>query len=252
MPWEYWQEPNQNPGPRLNRSVVRIVSTIGQPLPEPLQLGERVRVLFASAEPTDQQPVSWPEVKDAIEGTFQARLGGLDRFEFKAIDGTTRAGLLDAVSKEPFDIFHFSGHGETSDKMGYLILTDRTTRKSSRISAEELGLILGGRGIRLVVLSACDTAAGNFADEFSITAEAIVKAGVPAVVANQLPIPDTTVATFVAAMYRELLNSGDIDRAVGEGRIRLAIDLGGSRDAVLEWGIPTIYRHISAAQIFKP
>ena len=53
-------------------------------------------------------------------------------------------------------------------------------------------------------------------------------------------------------MYRELLTSGDIDRAVGEGRIRLSIDLGPSPYAVLEWGIPIIYRHVAAAQIFKP
>lgn len=249
MPWEYLQEPNRIPGPQLDRSVVRVVPMIGQLAPEPLKLGHQVRVLFASAEPTDQDSVSWPEVRDEIETIFSARLSRLGRFEFKAIDGTTRNNLLDAVTQEQFDIFHFSGHGEVTKGVGQLVLTNRVTRKSERLRADELGQILSGRTIRLAVLSACWTAAGNFADNFSVTAEALVRAGVPAVIANQLPIPDKTVATFVAAMYRELLNSGDIDRAVGEGRIRLAIDLGSSPEAVLEWGIPTIYRHIAAAQI---
>ena len=252
IPWEYWQEPAHTPGPRLDRSVVRIVPVIGQPPPPPLEIKDRVRVLFASAEPIDQEAVSWTDVRDEIESTFRARLNRIGKFEFKAIDGTTRTGLLDAVTQESFDIFHFSGHGEVVKGIGHLVLTDRKTRKSSRIRADELGLILGNRGIRLAVLSACETAAGDFKDDFSVVAEALVRAGVPAVVANQLPIPDKTVATFVEAMYRELLNSGDIDRAVGEGRIRLSIDLGGSTDAVLEWGIPTIYRHIAAAQILKP
>jgi hypothetical protein len=252
IPWEYWQEPSHNPGPRADRSVVRIVPVIGQPPPPPLEIKDRVRILFASAEPVDQVPVSWTEVRDGIESIFNARLNRIGKLEFKAIDGTTRSGLLDAVKQEPFDIFHFSGHGEVVKGIGHLVLTDRKTRKSSRLRADELGQILGHRGIRLAVLSACETAAGDFKDDFSVVAETLVRAGVPAVVANQLPIPDATVATFVEAMYRELLNSGDIDRAVGEGRISLSIDLGGSTDAVLEWGIPTIYRHIAAAQLLKP
>ena len=75
--------------------------------------------------------------------------------------------------------------------------------------------------------------------------------GIPAVVANQLPVPDATVATFVGALYEELLRSGDIDLAVTEGRIRLAVDLGSSPKAVLEWGIPTLYRHINGAQVLE-
>lgn len=258
IPWEYWQEPAHTPGPRRDRSVVRIVPVIGQLPPPPLEIKEQIRVLFASAEPVDQEPVSWTEVRDEIETTFRARLdrigkdGESAKFEFKAIDGTTRTALLDAVTQEPFDIFHFSGHGEVVKGIGYLILTDRKTRKSVRIRADELGQILGHRQIRLAVLSACETAAGDFKDDFSLVAESLVRAGIPAVVANQLPIPDKTVATFVEALYKELLKSGDIDRAVGEGRIRLSIDLGGSTDAVLEWGVPTIYRHIGAAQILRP
>lgn len=253
IPWEYLQEPHQNPGPPSERSIVRIVQMLGRPAPTPLQLGKQIRVLFASAEPTDQEPVSWPDVQDEIEATFRARLDRIGRFEFTAVNGATRTDLLDALTQQPCDIFHYSGHGEVDKGVGYLILTDRTTRRSVRLRADELGLILAGRDIRLVVLSACDTATGNFSNDFSVTAEAIVRAGVPAVVANQLPVPDKTVATFVAAMYRELLNNGgDIDKAVGAGRLRLAIDLGSSPEAVLEWGIPAIYRHIAAAQIFKP
>lgn len=134
---------------------------------------------------------------------------------------------------------------------GCLILTDRHTNKSSRLKAEELGMILNNRGIRLVILSACDTAAGNFNDNFAVTAAALVRYGIPAVVANQLPVPDSTVATFVGALYEKLLECGDIDLAVSEGRIRLAVDLGTTPDAVLEWGIPTLYRHIASAKVFQ-
>jgi len=133
MPWEYWQEPDQLPGPRRERSVVRIVPTHGRPSPEPLKIGEKVRVLFVSADPLDQEPVSWPELQASIERIFAARMPG--RFELSAIEGASRTGLLEAVRRAEFDIFHFSGHGEVNNGVGQLILTDRRTNKGSRLRA---------------------------------------------------------------------------------------------------------------------
>lgn len=251
LPWEYMQDPNRVPGPQRERSVVRIIPTIGREAPAPLAFGQKVRVLFVSADPVDQETVSWPELKESIERTFAARLPA-DRFTLEAIEGATRTGLAQMISQRQFDIFHFSGHGEVRNGTGCLILTDRRTNKSSGLKAEELGVILSNRGIRLVVLSACESSAGNFADDFAVTAAALVRCGIPAVVANQLPVPDQTVATFVGALYEKLLECGDIDLAITEGRIRLAIDLATSADdAVLEWGIPTLYRHIAGAKVFQ-
>jgi hypothetical protein len=52
----------------------------------------------------------------------------------------------------------------------------------------------------------------------------------------------------------ELLKSGDIDRAVSQARYLLANDpaLAQGTAATLEWGIPTLYRHIAGSEIFKP
>jgi hypothetical protein len=108
--------------------------------------------------------------------------------------------------------------------------------------------LLEGRGIRLVVLSACETAAGDFASDFSVMADGLVRCGIPAVVANQFPVDDGTVAKFVGALYQELLQSGDIDLAVSEGRVTLALEL----ESVIDWGIPTLYRHVNSSQVFAP
>ncbi len=250
LPWEYLQEPGQLPGPSRERSVVRIVPTIGREAPAPRKLGDTVRVLFASADPFDQEPVSWPEVKASIERTFALRMPG--RFSIEAIDGASAADLLEAVRTREFDVFHFSGHGEVVDGVGHLLLRDRKSHRSVRLKATDLATLLAHRNLRLAILSACETAFGDFRTEFSVTAATLVKAGIPAVVANQLPVPDATVALFAGALYDHLLQTGDIDRAVNEGRIALAVHLAGARDAVLEWGIPALYRHLHAAQVFKP
>jgi CHAT domain-containing protein len=155
----------------------------------------------------DQEPVSWPELKATIERAFAARIP--DRFELEAIEGTSRRSLVEAIQRRPCDVLHFSGHGRVVGGTGQLILTDRRTQRSSPITADELAIALRGKGIRLVVLSACETAAGDFADDFSVVAPTLVKAGISAVVANQLPVPDSTVATFVGALYASLLESGE-------------------------------------------
>jgi hypothetical protein len=251
IPWEYIQEPGQVFGPSSDRSVVRIVPTVGVPTFQPKALAGKVRVLFVSADPIDQGPVSWPDVRDTIKRRFADELPD-DRFEFEAIEGASAKALATHIQgNAPYDIVHFSCHGEVANGEGRILLLDLKTRKSSPLTSSQLCNLLQGRGVRLVVLSACDTATGNFASDFSVMSDALVRCGVPAVVANQLPVHDVTVAKFVGALYEELLQSGDIDAAVSEGRVSLAVELEGDH-AVLEWGIPTLHRHVASRRVFAP
>jgi hypothetical protein len=103
-----------------------------------------------------------------------------------------------------------------------------------------------------VVLSVCNTAAGDFSKSYAVVAKTLVESGVPAVVANQFEITNKNAALFAGAFYAELLNSGDIDRAITKGRVEL--DFGGrlpNNVARIDWGIPTLYRHLGAARTFK-
>lgn len=251
LPWEYLQEPGFVPGPRRQRSVARIVPTIGQPPPAPLPLGETVRVLFVSAAPVDQGPVDFPVVRAAIERTFAAKIP--DRFTLKAVDGATRESFRAAVAREPFDILHFSGHGDVgADGTGRLLLVHRRGGTTDFLDSRSLCRLLRGRNIRLVVLSSCETSQGDFRDDFSVIAEALVHEGIPAVVANQMPISNKAIAPFVGALYEQLLISGDIDLAMSEGRIALDLELSSPEFAAIEWGIPTLYRHCAAAQLYEP
>jgi CHAT domain-containing protein len=259
LPWEYLQDPNQNPGPWLNRSVVRIIPTIGRTPPKPLQLaatGARLKILFVYAVPQDQTLVSWPSVKSKIESAIALSAGiPVSNYDLKVIQGTTEELFSAFQNKnDKFDIFQFSGHGEVDkDGEGQLLLVDsKKSDKSLPISASDLAVILQDRGIRIAVLSACLTAAGNSSDPFNVVAEALLRAGIPAVVANQLPVPDSSIATFIGPLYAQLLNTGDIDLAVNDGRVKLSIELATPPHATLEWGIPTLYRYIDGQKVFQP
>ncbi|MDT5294035.1 MAG: hypothetical protein QOJ76_915 [Acidobacteriota bacterium] len=255
LPWEFLQDPTRPPGPWRDRSVVRVVPTIGSPRPEPIKItpgGDKLRILFVYADPQNQTFVSWPGVRASIERVFSARLPS-EFYELKVIRGTP-AELVAAFqsNNDRYEIFQFSGHGDIRGGEGHILLLNESDQQSSPLSASQLAGLLNGRGIKLAVLSACLTSAGNAADPFNVVSEALVSSGIPAVVANQLPVPDSSVAAFVGSMYTQLLNTGDIDLAVNEARVKLSIELAVQQDATLEWGIPTLYRHIAGSKIFEP
>ena len=261
LPWEYLQDPKHAPGPWTNRSIIRVIPMIGHTPPPPLQLtqlaatGSKIRILFVYAVPQDQDLVSWPSVKAKMEEAFSRRIP-TEHYELKTIRGTTEelfAALEDNNAR--YDIFQFSGHGDVDPQTNegrILLVNSKKNDESLPLGASDLAILLEARGIRLAVLSACLTSAGNSADPFNVVAEALLTAGVPAVIANHLPIPDQSVATFVGSLYKLLVDTGDIDRAVNAGRLRLAVELATGSDATLEWGIPTLYRHIDGAQVFQP
>ena len=253
IPWEYMLTPNCRPAPHRNRSVVRVQLTCnGTMCPAPKQFGKKVNVLFVSADPIDQAGVSWEDVLATIDSSFTAQLGA--SVSIKVIEGATRQGLMQAIRAERFDVFHFFGHGDVRGGVGHLVLQDLKTRNSDFLSASDLAIAFGGTGVRLAILSACFSGAGRFSDEFGVLATALISTGIPAVVANQYPIPYKSISPFVASLYGSLLKSGDIDAAVAEGRAALAVMLSGptGRDAVVEWGIPTLYRLATARQLFVP
>jgi len=242
LAWEFLQEPNRL-CPRAGRCVVRVIPTIGRQALEPIPKDKVTKVLFVAADPVGLKGVSWDDVRESLERVYGARLGSLN---LDLIEGTDRDSLVDALLSRKFDIVHFSCHGDVVKGKGRLILINRATKRPDYITSEELGVVLSNRGIRLVILSACSTSAGNVDDDFASIAETLVRQGIQAVVANQAPVLNKTVAVFVGALYRELLDTGNIDKAVTSGRIALKLAL---RDD-LEWGIPTLHRLHGAAQLY--
>jgi hypothetical protein len=253
IPWEYMLTPNCRPAPHRNRSVVRVqVTCNGNTCPAPKQFDKKVNVLFVSADPIDQAGVSWEDVLATINSSFTAQLG--PGVSIRVIAGATRLALMHAIRAESFDVFHFFGHGDVRGGVGHLVLQDLKTGRSEFLSASDLAIAFAGTEVRLAILSACLSGAGKFSDDFSVMATALIATGIPAVVANQYPIPYKSISPFVASLYASLIKKGDIDAAVAEGRAALAVMLNGptGRDAVVEWGIPTLYRLANARQLFAP
>lgn len=250
VPWEYLSAPDRMPVPHRDRSVIRIHPTCGVYDTPSKKAIEKIRVLFVSAEPIDQPGVDWRDVKTVLDRELVAQMPGDVKIE--VIEGATRADLLSAIASKAFDVFHFFGHGALRSDVGHLVLQDGVSGKSDFLSAEDLAVALAGKGVRLALLSACLSGAGKYDDDFGTVATALIKSGIPAVIANQYNIPIKSIAPFVGAIYGSLARGEGIDQAVADGRVALKVGLRAATGpgAVVEWGIPTLYRLADVQQIF--
>jgi hypothetical protein len=147
-------------------------------------------------------------------------------------------------------VFHFSGHGDFRREMGakpgtytgigYLAFEDE------RLGAEQMGINLRGNGVRLAVLSGCHTGRRDGVSVWSGIAPALVKAEVPAVVANQYTIRDKCAIAFTRQFYQALAGGLPIERAVSAGRISAYNADKEGRD----WGVPVLYLRAADGQLF--
>lgn len=159
------------------------------------------------------------------------------------------------------DVFHFSGHGQFVGEMGptlestvgegSIVLADARNQALS-VSAERLAEVLRSKGVRLVVLGACETGRRDGHNVWSGVAAALLKAGIPAVVAMQYTIEDGLAAAFSAALYRALAVGLTIDEAVSLGRAAIRAEAIDGRPHVRDWGVPVLYLRAPGGVVFNP
>lgn len=253
IPWEYVVTPNRVNVPHRERSIIRVHPTCGidpPPLGKRWPKDKKLNVLFVWADPVNEADVPWEEVAEVYVKTFNA--SGSESVRFKMVQGANVANLTAAIARESFDVFHFLGHGVLVHGEGHVVLEDPVIGASALLSGRDLARILAGKKVRLAILSACSTSAGHARGDFGAVATALIMTGVPAVIANQYPIPAKTISPFVNSVYESLLRDGDIDAAVAEGRTTMSVAFDRyTGTGIVEWGIPTLHRMANARQLYK-
>ncbi|HEX9118234.1 MAG TPA: CHAT domain-containing protein, partial [Anaerolineae bacterium] len=189
----------------------------------------------ALAEPEVQMPLAmllvlpWApdldlarEYRLVIEAT--APLAGA--LNIHVLDGiVTRDRLAETLAATPYDIVHIGAHGGYVDGQGYLRL-NLANGAADWIDAGALANLCGQtRGLKLMVLNACQSGRISREQAFRGLAPQLIRAGVPAVVAMQYVLTDTSALTFAREFYRQLCmgpRAGQVDVAVTHARSLLA------------------------------
>jgi hypothetical protein len=210
----------------------------------PTLLTGDIKVVTAIAAPEDLAPLDL----DREQRVLNDGLKGLDLI-VQPCPAVTLAKLQPLLAGA--GVFHFAGHGDFAKHMGPRPGTYKGSGflafQDERVHAEQLAINLRGHGIRLAVLAACQTARRDGFTVWSGIAPALIKTEIPAVVANQYAIQDSTAIAFSQQFYQALAGGLPIERAVTAGRIGAF-----NKDKTgHDWGVPVLYMRAADGKLFE-
>lgn len=246
LPWEliYDRETSRFLVSSLQTPLVRYL-----PVPEPvvpMNVQSPLRVLVIISSPSDCPPLSVLQEEQWI----RAALAPLVQRQIVVVDTLTPVTALNlqAHLRRGYHVLHYIGHGHfSSTGNGELLLTSESATAAQPLDAEALGHLLRASTIRLTVLNACQTAVTSKVEAFSGAAQLLVKAGLPAVVAMQFDIPDTSAITFSRVFYESLADGFPLQSAVTESRKALLIADGSDSKS---WATPALFMRSPNGQLF--
>lgn len=162
---------------------------------------------------------------------------------------------FDAIRREltrgPIHGIHYMGHGVFDEGTGWggLLLEGGTGGAAPLLGPEIKDLVRGIEPPAFVVLNGCETGRSAAAgpEPFGGAAAALMEAGVPAVVAMQLPVADDEAIHFSRILYQGLQDGLPVDRAVSEARLSLSRAFG-DRQA---WAIPSLFLRVPDGRLFE-
>lgn len=246
LPWEILRWPDSGKGPvALSRRtpVVRYLEVEGRvELPKP---PDPLGVLVVAPRPSDVPPLALDREVEEL----RRALTGRRNITLRSLESPTLEGLTEALRGGGVHVLHFMGHGELDPEAGagVLVLEDASGR-SRRLSAPRLVEHLGDflPPVRLVFLNACRTAEAAAGAPWAGVATALVRAGVPAVLAMQFPVTDRAALTLAAAVYERLAAGAPVDEAVTEGRLAIR----GTQAGSPEWATPALFLRVPDGRVF--
>jgi tetratricopeptide (TPR) repeat protein len=255
LPWETLRLPGSAEvglplvlHPRVK--VYRTVSGLG-PTPAVAIAGPlRILVAIASPEADSQRgdlldyEAELNRLLDAVESPRRE-----ERTYVRILNQGTVRALREALTLQRFHILHLSCHARPS----LLVLEDDEGRAdlvdAARFAAEVLP---PDRGVPLLVLSGCSTAApeqGGGAGEAALPglARELLTRGIPAILAMTAPVTDLYTTRLTAALYHTLSTAEQSDAltALSDARRSLEQERARSSDqrlgALAEWATPTLF-----------
>lgn len=279
FPWEYMyiqdtrgeRTPSSFLSLDLRISIVRDMAMAVPPDGFGAPSLRRIIVAMASPEPYRTYPKleNLAEEQKAlkyalgqIDGVHVDYLPDYEAAPVGKVPGATVQTLVTELARhDRTDIFHFSGHGEFVKRMGPafgstigeggIVLAD-AQNQAFPLVADLLGEILRSRGIRLVVLGACETGRRDGYNVWSSVVASLLKARIPAVVGMQFTINDQLAAAFCGAFYQGIVAGYPIDASVAMGRAAIRIQSQLTMRDARDWGVPVVYLRPGSGVVFNP
>ncbi len=227
LPWEFLHDGEDFLVARRDVLISRMPSKMKRINSPPLESVLRMLVIVSAPQDQSCTPLDAEKERDRILQAVD-KLYVQQKMEVDFTDDATFETIQSYLNEKDYNIVHFTGHGTEVDGQGFLILENEDLTANG-VGNQAIADLLAGRGIRLVVLSACQSA--DLADK-------LVRKGVPAVVAMQYSILDSSATGFAYAFYQALAGGRAIDLSLTEARLAMRNAKGSNK---IDFATPVLY-----------
>ena len=215
---------------------------------------QSLRILMVLAAPTDQEMLALKQealhLQEELQtvgqnGSRNGSKGSSSDIQLTILEQPGREQLTQALEHNHYHVLHYAGHSNLGTAGGKLYLVSSRTGLTETLSGDDLAGLLVNNGIRMAVFNSCRgvyTATTEVASETGDgnLAEALVRRGIPAVLAMAERIPDDVALNLSRLFYRNLKQVYPVDLSLNRARQGLVSSYSSNQ---LYWALPILYLH---------
>ena len=208
-----------------------------------------LRILVVSAQPVGFGRLSIDQEVAVIRRGFDPLVeAGL--VEIDTLARATPSMIHDRLKTGGYQVVHFIGHGVFDEQSGEgrLIFVNENGSEYP-LGERSVREIFRGRGLSLVFLNSCESGRGGRSDFNKGVAQSLVAHGLPALVANQYSVLDSSATSFAQQFYSSLAQGLSLGQSAREARIAVNYLLHGEP---IDWAVPVLYARDANATICTP
>ncbi|MBW4648818.1 MAG: CHAT domain-containing protein [Kastovskya adunca ATA6-11-RM4] len=205
-----------------------------------------LKILMVIAGPSDQEILELAQEAAQLQEELKSRSPEEPpAIQLTILEQPGREQLTQALEQGRYQVFHYAGHSNLGDSGGNVYLVSGRTGLTETLNGDDLAGLLANNGVQLAVFNSCRGAytAASSADDNGKErnlAKALVKRGIPAVLAMAERIPDEVALTLTRLLYRNLNQGYPIDLSLSRARQGLISAYGSNQ---LYWALPVLYLH---------
>ncbi len=207
-------------------------------------VGQPLRILMVLSAPTDQDQLQLHDEAAHLRAELARDRSSSQgpEIELTILEQPGREQLTQDLEQGNYDIFHYAGHSGWGSAGGDLYLVNSRTGLTEALSGEDLAGLLVNNGVRMAVLNSCrgGLAATSQGSSLDNLADALLRRGVPAILAMAERIPDDVALSLSRLFYRNLKQGYPIDLSLNRARQGLISSYGSQQ---LYWALPILYLH---------
>ena len=226
IPWEFLYDDNTNTF-LANDPKTAISRYINVPLKKqdikPASLPLRMLLIISS--PDDMPHLDSDGEEKLIRQALQDHVSS-GQIEIDTITQATITEIDQRLNEKPYNVLHFIGHGVFENNKGFVVLMDENGHAELLDEERFANLFLDKKGLGLAILNSCEGAKRSSSQVFAGMAPHLVRRGIPAIIAMQYSIRDSTAKLFADKFYRSLALAKPVDEAVQSTRNLISVKVG--------------------------